>query len=371
MTFKQLIGKIHLYLGLASGILVFIVSLTGSIYVFREEIIMLLDKQFVHVESQHAPVMPPSKLRKICEARDSSRWAVALEYPGDNHPVIVYMEDSVENWTGNFLNPYSGELISAETPASFAFFDFVLAGHRWLWLPSYEVGHTIVSYATLIFIISLITGLVLWWPKNKAAAKQRFRFKWKTSTKWRRKNYDTHNVLGFYAFIVALILAITGVAIGIEWFHDGYYYIISGGDSLKDPGEIVSDTTQQHLVFDIPEDDYVWKKIVNENPGERIYIQFPNPKHIKDVIYASAGRNNYLFDQHTLEEIKVDHPMYGQFDPIPFSAKILRVNYDIHIGAIGGLPTKILAFLAGLVAASLPVTGFYIWWGRRNKKTSA
>ncbi len=75
------------------------------------------------------------------------------------------------------------------------FFDFVLAGHRWLWLPSYEVGHTIVNYATLIFIISLITGLVLWWPKNKAAAKQRFRFKWKPGTKWRRKNYDVHNVL--------------------------------------------------------------------------------------------------------------------------------------------------------------------------------
>ncbi len=121
-----------------------------------------------------------------------------------------------------------------------------------------------------------------------------------------------------------------------------------GGDSLEDPGEIVSDTTQQYLVFDIQKDDYVWKKVVSENPGEKIYIQFPNPKHNKDVIFVMAGRDKSLFDQHTLEEIKIDHPMYGQFDPVPFSSKMLRVNYDIHIGAIGGLPTAILAFLPAL-----------------------
>jgi hypothetical protein len=26
-------------------------------------------------------------------------------------------------------------------------------------------------------------------------------------------------------------------------------------------------------------------------------------------------------------------------------------------------------FFASLIAASLPVTGFYIWWGGKNKKT--
>jgi uncharacterized iron-regulated membrane protein len=43
------------------------------------------------------------------------------------------------------------------------------------------------------------------------------------------------------------------------------------------------------------------------------------------------------------------------------------MNYDIHVGAILGFPGKVLAFLASLIAASLPVTGFMIWWGRRKK----
>ncbi|WP_291139779.1 PepSY domain-containing protein, partial [Flavobacterium sp. UBA7663] len=43
-------------------------------------------------------------------------------------------------------------------------------------------------------------------------------------------------------------------------------------------------------------------------------------------------------------------------------------NYDIHIGAIFGIWSKILALIISLVCASLPVTGFFIWWGKRNKK---
>jgi uncharacterized iron-regulated membrane protein len=44
------------------------------------------------------------------------------------------------------------------------------------------------------------------------------------------------------------------------------------------------------------------------------------------------------------------------------------MNYDIHTGAIIGLPGKILAFFASLIVASLPITGFYIWWGRKQKQ---
>jgi uncharacterized iron-regulated membrane protein len=49
------------------------------------------------------------------------------------------------------------------------------------------------------------------------------------------------------------------------------------------------------------------------------------------------------------------------------TGKLMRMNYDIHVGAILGLPGKILAFFASLLIASLPVTGFMVWWGRRNK----
>lgn len=52
--------------------------------------------------------------------------------------------------------------------------------------------------------------------------------------------------------------------------------------------------------------------------------------------------------------------------------KLRDLNYDIQTGSILGLPGKILAFIASLIAASLPISGFLIWWGRckRDKKRS-
>lgn len=44
------------------------------------------------------------------------------------------------------------------------------------------------------------------------------------------------------------------------------------------------------------------------------------------------------------------------------------MNYDLHVGSILGLPGKILAFFGALIGASLPVTGFLVWWGKRKKK---
>ena len=60
--------------------------------------------------------------------------------------------------------------------------------------------------------------------------------------------------------------------------------------------------------------------------------------------------------------------MYGRYANTSVADKMMRMNYDVHTGAILGITGKIMAFFASLIAASLPVTGFLIWRGRRKKK---
>ncbi|NLE31428.1 MAG: PepSY domain-containing protein [Bacteroidales bacterium] len=43
------------------------------------------------------------------------------------------------------------------------------------------------------------------------------------------------------------------------------------------------------------------------------------------------------------------------------------MNYDIHVGSIGGWAGKFLLFFVSFFIASLPVSGFLIWWQRRKK----
>jgi len=53
---------------------------------------------------------------------------------------------------------------------------------------------------------------------------------------------------------------------------------------------------------------------------------------------------------------------------LQYGDKLGALNYDIHTGAIGGLTTKIIACLASLFCASLPITGYIIWMNKSKKK---
>jgi uncharacterized iron-regulated membrane protein len=218
----------------------------------------------------------------------------------------------------------------------------------------------------------LISGMVLWWPRNKSAAKQRFSIKWDAA--WRRKNYDMHNVLGFYMLAVGLMFAITGLVWGFQWFSEGLYTVTGGQGS---PAYVIppSDTTTTPLNTSIAgKVDKLWLKLRRENPTQQgINLSFPKLRAESIFSYVNYRPGTYYkvdyhyFDQHTLKEIKNKGPYTGNYANAGVADKLRRMNYDLHVGAIWGLPGKILAFMASLICASLPITGFIIWWGRRKK----
>jgi len=253
------------------------------------------------------------------------------------------------------------------------FFRVVVNGHFYLWLPP-AIGQPIVASATLVFFVMLISGIILWWPRNKAAAKQRFSIKWSASFK--RKNYDLHNVLGFYASWIAMVFAITGLVWGFQWFGNGLYFISSGGKQMVPFEEGLSDKSKAALAS-VPAIDQLWERFKTEaGPGKTVEVHFPSSDStaVEVALNPSAGtywKTDYrYFDQYTMQELDVKHP-FGKFANASAADKIVRMNYDVHTGQILGLPGKILAFCGSLIAASLPVTGFLIWRGRRRKKPAA
>ena len=75
------------------------------------------------------------------------------------------------------------------------------------------------------------------------------------------------------------------------------------------------------------------------------------------------GLNDYYyFNRFTGKLIK--YQPYTKKSP---GMKLNDLNYDIHVGQVFNLPTKILVFLTGLICASLPLTGVIIWFGKRKK----
>ncbi|MES2574186.1 MAG: PepSY-associated TM helix domain-containing protein [Bacteroidota bacterium] len=377
MSFKKVILKIHLWLGLSSGIIVIILGITGCLYSFEEELRPIVH-DYYYVDQVQNKKLPISQLIEIAKEANKDKTQQILSgcevYNDKQRTAIVSFSEELDKdaiWYWNrykttevYIDPYTGSVKKLEDYNS-EFFVFVRRLHQTLCLRS-EIGDPIVGTATIIFIISLITGLILWWPKNKKAAKQRFWFRWKDTTKWKRKNYDLHNILGFYSMIFGLIIALTGLVWAFDCYDKGIQWALNGGKTIEK--EIIeSDTTHYSIIKPV---DKVYATIKELHPkAQRYYIAVPKANDSLAPLFTFAGYKSSFdnvtihFDQHTAKTLKTT-----AYHDKNTGQKFRSMNYGIHVGSILGFPGKILAFFASLVCASLPITGFYIWWGRNNKK---
>jgi uncharacterized iron-regulated membrane protein len=370
-SFKKCVRWAHLYLGMASGLVILIVSVTGCLWVFQEEI-----NKFAYslpeIEKQDLPVVLPAEAKELADNVFPGKTIHGALYEAENDPIkVIFYEPEPEFYQTVYLHPYSGEVLKVENNLT-GFFPFVLEGHRYLWLPK-PIGEQIVAWSTVIFALMLVTGIVLWWPKKRKQRKQKFSFNWKETTRWKRKNYDLHSVIGFYLSFVAIIIIFTGLVMAFDSFRTIVYQGLGGEkealwklpENYKNSSKIAGKVAPiDQLYYDLKKD---YPQAINfefhypYNASEAIYVEIG----FQEGTYYSADYRFY--DQKSLKEI-TSPTVYGKYEEAGFPEKVLRMNYDVHVGAIGGLPGKIIAFLCSMLCASLPVTGFIIWYGRKFKK---
>ncbi len=373
MTTKKFIFQLHKYLGLATGLVVFIVAITGCCWAFKDEIESLYD-DYKKVTPQNEPILTPSKAKKFAKEIFANNTVHGTLFKKEDDAIeVIFYDAEPEFYQSVFLNPYSGEVIQVDNHLS-GFFAFILKGHMRLWLPK-TIGEQVVGVSILIFILIIISGFIIWLPKKRKNLKQRLKFDWKKTTRWKRKNFDLHTVVGFYICSLALILAFTGSMMSYNWLK---YVVYKSTGGEKAPAFVIPENKSkiEERDSEIPM-DYLITKLSKENPNAESF-ELHYPETADESIYVEVSNNKGLyydsdfrfFDQNTLEEIETPS-IYGKYKNAKVADKIQRMNYDIHIGAIGGIAGKIIAFLVSLLTASLPVTGVLLWYGRNYKKKNA
>jgi len=369
-VFYRVSAWLHLWLGLVSGIIVVIVSITGAILTFEQELRVLL-QPYQTVEDHGKPFLPPSVLKQKTIEGYKIPGISHVIYRGRNRSTIITWYGDRKNFLITWINPYTGKLLKQQ-PLEEDFYRIMLTGHYQLWLPR-NIGQPLVAYATLIFVITLITGMVLWWPKKWTRSTRQQSFFIKTKASFKRLNYDLHNVLGFYSLLIALILALTGMVYGMKWFSNSVYWTASGGEKSKGRFERIKSDSTLTAVRNIPDEDFIYNKVLARKidlSTVDVTIGFPygkagawnldlNPKPGTRYLETSES-----YEQHSVKLLKAGMP-YGQGNG---GDTIMKLNYDLHVGAIGGILTKIIAFLVCVISASLPITGFIIWLPKGNKK---
>ncbi|MCR5888202.1 PepSY domain-containing protein [Hymenobacter sp. J193] len=365
--FKKAVGKLHLWLGLASGLVVFIVSITGAIFTFQDDIRDLTEPwRKVDVQAT-APVLP-SRLQAAALAGHPGVAAKDCwtTYFGPDRSATVFFTDKAGAPMLVYLNPYTGQVLHGMDLRTH-FFTIIQEIHMHLLLPE-AVAKWVVGGSISIFVVMLLSGLVLWWPKRKQERKQRFAIKW--GARWRRINYDLHNVLGFYVASIALVLALSGLFMIFPWMLKSIVFVVDGGKPA--PQELMEtklDTLKTVTAATQPLSDIVYRNVRRLSPANEMVLIGPTGTG-KTSAYCwtyQKALHYYHRDEYAF------HPVSGQLLETRFHAaksagtKFSDMNYDLHTGQLLGVGGKIVAFLASLISASLPVTGTIVWWGRRSK----
>ena len=167
--------------------------------------------------------------------------------------------------------------------------------------------------------------------------------------------------------IPALIIVLTGLVWAFEQYNSGIIWALNKGKTIQKNEKLVSDITQSPTNCMI---DKIYNTTRQLYPEAKSYFIFL--PEINDslatvetfITYANRFDDVVIqFDQYTTKILKTT-----TYHDKNNGEKFQFINYDLHIGRILGIPGKIIAFIASLVSASLPVTGFLIWWGRNKKK---
>ncbi|GAB3267175.1 PepSY-associated TM helix domain-containing protein [Larkinella harenae] len=378
MSVKKLIGYLHRWLGFASGLVVFVVSLTGCIFVFEEELYAIFHRDLVYVTTPGTKtVLPVAVLKANAQkalgpeaeinsvnifSEPDKAYAFEVFQNDPNQAEDSFWDNTGLFWKRIYVDPYTGK-VNGIIDMQYEFFITVRAIHQNLYINP-KIGSPLVGSATLIFMVMLLSGLVLWWPKNKAAAKQRFWFRWKDNTKLKRKNYDLHNILGFYVLTLGLFIGLTGIVWSFKWWENTVFRLLDGRvTQFAYPPPPVASSVQNPGTF-----DRILEKMMVQHPQFlRIYLSENKAENFMIAAVNNPSEDlwtHYSYSYYDLStgleyaRLRHEDKTRGQ--------KWRNSNYDLHTGKTLGYPGMILAFLASLISASLPVTGFYIWWGRRK-----
>jgi uncharacterized iron-regulated membrane protein len=361
-TAKYYIGQIHLWLGLVSGGVVLIVSITGCIFVFQKEITEARHPEWFFIKPG-SHTLPLSRLRDSAQAALGAdhplSYTVTWRQPDRSWEFMAYRENdtaltifgATEYYQSVFLDPYTGR-VAGTRDYKYDFF-MVIKYLHWSLLLNTPYGQPIVGWSTVIFVILLISGLVLWWPKKwtRAMRDRSFKIKWKAS--FRRVNYDLHNVPGFYSLFPALIIAVTGLL--FMW-------------PIPTPPPPATKSTPAALTTD-PLDRALRTSLDSLPQCVRFGI---SPAYGKEgAVYVSAYRDDETY--YGSDVLQFDQYSGRLLDHLKNAKKtrmqrLVEMNYDLHVGAIAGLTGKIIAFIASLICASLPVTGFLVWYLKRRSR---
>lgn len=398
---KKIFRKIHLWLSVPFGLIITLVCFSGAMLVFENEVNEWFRRDLYYVETVKESPLPMDKLlEKVATTLPDSVAVTGVSISSD--PGRAYQVSlSKPRRASLYVDQYTGE-VKGKSERS-GFFMFMFRMHRWL-LDSMNPGNEgifwgkmIVGVSTLLLVFVLISGIVIWWPRTRKALKNSLKI---TATKgWRRFWYDLHVAGGMYALIFLLAMALTGLTWSFPWYRTAFYKVFGvevqqrvaqgheqKSDAQKRDTKLAAHREKKREGNEVrkgersrrPENNHsdmysvtspfvywqeIYDKLRRQNPE---YKQISISSGTASVSFNRFG-NQRASDRYSFNTDNGEFTETSLYQHQDKSGKIRGWIYSVHVGNWGGMFTRILTFIAALLGAALPLTGYYLWIKRLIK----
>lgn len=375
---RALWTSVHKWLGLALGLIVAIIGVTGSILVFYQELDEWLNPALYYVSPPHEGATYRS-LDEIYAAAGAAapKGAVAgfTAYP--RHADVAFEIDFTRPREGSlvsdfwqvFVDPYTAKVIgrrdvrTGDQWIARAFIPFVFDLHLSLLMP-FKQGQVVVGIIAVLAVASILSGLYLWWP-SKGKWKRALGLRLRAGGK--RLVFDLHQVFGIYPWIVLLAVLVSGIYFNLPAQFLSVVRIFS--PETIDRQGFVSTPTANGSVTSIADALLIANDISPD--GRVVWVSpasSPTAPHwlCKNGVYSVSrifDLRCFYIDQYSGKVLFTEDVVTGTR-----GNSFLAWQWPFHSGQAFGMPGRILVLLSGLACLGLFVTGVMRWLDKRGAR---
>ena len=365
--------KIHLWLSVPFGVIITLICFSGAMLIFEHEITRALQHDVYYVTEVKKRPLP---MAEIVEAvgrtlPDSVSVTGVTVFADKDRTYQVSLSSSRR--ASVFVDQYSGRITGKYE--RIGFFTKMFRLHRYM-LDSanpreegIKAGKWLVGVSTLVFVVALITGIIIWWPRVTKGGLRRS-LSISLSNGWPGFWKGLHVAGGMYVVVFVLAMALTGLTWSYQWYRTAFYTVFGAGGAPR----IVQHTTlptgrgdkgadkSEACGFDLWQQ--VYDELATKNPGApKITVG-----HGTAIVFLNDSGNGRATDRYKFNRKSGELKVASAYSDVEKSIRLRGWVYSTHIGSIGGIFTRIIWFLSALLGASLPLTGYYIWIRHLLKK---
>ena len=373
MNIRKLFFWFHLIIGCSAALFIFLMSITGVGLTYERQLIQAAQRtDYPTVIGQDETRLALDHIIDIAKTYETTKSPSISFSKESNAPFVI--KDGRKILA--YINPFTGNKMSAPGYETTQFLSKLRAFHRWLTLDGKfsEVGRWVNGIANVIFFLLAISGLYLWLPAKlkKRSFKQKLILT-KNHQNSQARDYQWHNTFGFYMTPILIVVIFTAFFFSFKWPSDTLKtYVSTQAKSLPKATTLKKEDVVLHLAMQT-----LFEKSVQPNTNwQTISFLLPKvPQSIQtfQVDMGNGGepqkRKNVIMDT-----ISGDLITEQSFDDYSTYRKIRSYIRFLHTGEVYGLLGQTLAGIASLLACLLVYTGIAMslrrWQRSRGKVTN-